>query len=231
MQPVAKRVMLVIGLLGLLLLAWQPAAAQDQGVAVITTPLEGAVVSGLVPIAGSATQPDFRRYEVAFAYSPNPTDTWFLIGEPATTPVANDVLARWDTSQVSDGLYSLRLRVFYGDSTFLETFVANVRVQNGTPTTPPPATLTPEPGAVATSTWLPTQPVILLPPTSTPRPSSTAPAAGGQAGGPPANGEPAINSRLIAAAFGAGVRLTLISFLLLTAYVSLRAALRARPRR
>jgi hypothetical protein len=32
-------------------------------------------------------------------------------------------------------------------------------------------------------------------------------------------------------AFAAGVRLTLISFLLLAAYVSLKAALRARPRR
>ncbi len=225
-----RRVALVLGLLCVLLRSSQPARAQDQGVAVMTTPLEGAVVSGLVPIAGSATHPEFRRYEVAFAYSPNPTDTWFLIGEAATTPVANDVLARWDTSQVSDGLYVLRLRVFYGNDTFLETLVPNVRVQNATPTPAPPATLTPEAG-LPTATSAPTQAVILLPPTSTPRPSPTAAAAGPDGGLPPADSAPPINGQLLAAAFGAGVRLTLIGFLLLAAYASLRAALRARPRR
>jgi hypothetical protein len=225
-----QRVALVLGLLSLLLWAPQPARAQDQGVAVITTPLEGAAVSGLVPIAGSATHPEFRRYEVAFAYSPNPTDTWFVIGGPATTPVANDVLVRWDTGQISDGLYILRLRVFYGNDTFLETFVPNIRVQNATPTPAPPATLTPEAG-LPTATVAPTQAVIALPPTSTPRPSPTAPAAGPDNRLPASDGAPPINGRLIAAAFGAGVRLTLIGFLLLAAYVSLRAALRARPRR
>src|SRR5689334_1694259 len=140
------------------------AHAQDQGVAVITSPLEGALLTGLVPITGSATHPQFTRYELAFGYSPNPTDTWFSLQAPATNQVINEVLGTWDTTQISDGLYVLRLRVFFADGAYLESFVANVRVQNSTapaltgvpPTEGPPPTETPAPTA--------TTPLIDLPP-------------------------------------------------------------------
>lgn len=209
--------------------------AQDQGLAVITSPLEGAGAGGIVPISGTATHPQFERYELAFAYSPNPTDTWFLISPRGTAPVVNEVLGRWDTSQISDGLYALRLRVFYADGAFLEALVGNVRVLNATPTpslgnAPPGPSPTPPLPATAT------QPVIILPPTSTPRATTVAalePNGGGDSSAPPAGGDggPRIGGGVIAVAFAAGVRLTLIAFLLLAAYVSLKAALRARPRR
>ena len=224
-----------------MLAAWAlaPAAAaspsaQDQGRAVITAPLEGSGAAGVMPISGTATHPEFQRYELSFAYSPNPTDTWFPIAPRGTAPVINEVLGRWDTSQISDGLYTLRLRVFYGDgSAFLEAVVGNIRVQNATPTpglgNPPPGP-SPTESVPATAT----QPVIVLPPTSTPRATTVAqPVGGGPVGPAPGDGGGAapISAGLVSTAFAAGVRLTLISFLLLAAYVSLRAALRARPRR
>ncbi len=132
-----RRIMrcLCFGLLGLMaLLPASGANAQTQGVAVITSPLDGAVLSGLVPITGTATHPQFQRYELAFAYSPNPTNTWFAIQPPVTTQVVNEIMGRWDTAQITDGLYSLRLRVYYSDTAYLEAFVQNVRVQNATPT-------------------------------------------------------------------------------------------------
>jgi hypothetical protein len=204
--------------------------AQEQGVAVITSPLEGATLTGLVPITGSATHPQFQRYELAFGYSPNPTDTWFSLQGPATSQVVNEILGRWDTTQITDGLYALRLRVFYGENAYLETFVANVRVQNTTPTAPPPL---PEPTtAVPAATITPgpthTAPAIALPPTATPR-ATTIAGGGPTGGGPPAPGAPIrINAGLVAAAFLAGVRMTFIAFLLLGAYASLRAVLRFR---
>jgi hypothetical protein len=230
-----------------LMLVWMPLAAawpapalagpyaQDQGLAVITSPLEGAGAAGILPISGTATHPQFERYELSFAYSPNPTDTWFPIAPRGTAPVVNEVLGRWDTSQISDGVYILRLRVFYGDGAFLEALVGAVRVQNATPT---PSLGNPPPGAEPTLA-LPataTQPVIVLPPTSTPRATTVAvlPGSGDEPGVPPPDaggGTPTISGGLIALAFAAGVRLTLIAFLLLAAYVSLKAALRARPRR
>src|SRR3989304_3628957 len=80
-MPRLQRVILVI----VLLCALPPAgvSAQDQGVAVITSPLDGAIVSGVVPISGAATHPQFQRYELAFGYSPDPTDTWFSLQDPA----------------------------------------------------------------------------------------------------------------------------------------------------
>jgi hypothetical protein len=209
--------------------------AQDQGLAVITSPLEGAGAAGILPISGTATHPQFQFYELAFAYSPNPTDTWFPISPRGTAPVVNEVLGRWDTSQISDGVYTLRLRVFYADGAFLEALVNNVRVQNGTPTpalgNPPGPTPTEALPATAT------QPIIVLPPTSTPRATTVAVESGGSDSGggpvsPPAgDGGPRLSTGLVGLAFASGVRLTLIGFLLLAAYVSLRAALRARPRR
>jgi hypothetical protein len=236
------RLILAVSLLALAALAPSASQAasplpQDQGLAVITSPLEGAGAAGLLPISGTATHPQFERYELSFAYSPNPTDTWFPIAPRGTAPVVNELLGRWDTSQISDGLYTLRLRVFYADGAFLEAFVGNLRVQNATPTPPfGPGTEvagpSPTPAVPATAT----QPVIVLPPTSTPRATTVAVVVNGSTGNPsaPADNEaggPRFTGGLIGVAFAAGVRLTLISFLLLAAYASLKAALRARPRR
>lgn len=211
--------------------------AQDQGVAAITAPLEGAVVSGLVPVIGTATHPQFQRYELAFGYDPNPTDTWFSLGEPFASQIVNEVLGSWDTTGLTDGTYLLRLRVYWSDHDFLETFVRRVRVQNATPTaalTAPAAGATGTPPLPPSASTTPAaasgaQPVIALPPTSTPRPT---PGPAGLVGG---SGSPVIATRLnatmIAAAFLNGVRLTLVIFALLGAYTGLRAIVRSRRRR
>ena len=208
------------------------ANAQTQGVAVITSPLDGAILNGLVPITGTATHPQFQHYELAFAYSPNPTNAWFPLQAPVNTQVVNEIIGRWDTTQISDGLYSLRLRVYYSGTAYLEAFVQNVRVENATPTAQVAAPTTPTaPVAItlpplATATPTPTAPGIQLPPTSTPL-------AGGVANSnlPPDAGAGRINATVIGQAFLAGVRLTVVCFLLLAAYASIRAVLRLRPRR
>jgi hypothetical protein len=235
-----RRMTLVVLLMGALqsARALQPrsAHAQDLGVAAIAAPLEGAVVSGLVPILGTATHPQFQRYELAFGYDPNPTDTWFSIGEPDTSQVVNDVLGSWDTAGLTDGAYVLRLRVYWSDRDFLETFVRRVRIQNATPTatstprvaaatgTPPPPSASTAPAAGAG-----TQPVIALPPTSTPRPTLGPVGLVGSGGGPVITTR--LNAKMIVGAFLDGVRLTAIIFTLLGAYTGLRALVRSRWRR
>ena len=231
-----RRIRLFLSLFVLVCGALVPAhraSAQTQGVAVITSPLDGAILNGLVPITGTATHPQFQRYELAFAYSPNPTGTWFPLQAAVNTQVVNEIIGRWDTTQISDGLYTLRLRVFYSDTAYLEAFVQNVRVQNATSTTVVSAPETPTPPVaitlppLATATATPTAPGIELPPT-------TAPLSGGTGGGsalPPDTGITRINAAVIGQAFLAGVRLTVVCFLLLAAYASVRAALRLRPRR
>jgi hypothetical protein len=210
--------------------------AQDQGVAVITSPLEGAILSGLVPVTGTATHPEFQRYELSFAYSPNPTDTWFPLQPPAVTQVVNEIIGRWDTTLISDGVYTLRLRVYFSDTAYLEAFVPNIRVQNSAPTQPPPAATPgsptpPDVDITLPATPTPTAPGIDLPPTATAQPTVVAGQAGGPSGPPATGGAIRINGVLIGTAFLAGVRLTLISFVILGAYAALRAVLRMRPRR
>jgi len=63
-----------------------------QAAAIITAPAPGDAVTGSVNITGTATHPQLTRYEVAFAYDPNPTDTWFELQPPSTNSVTDGVL-------------------------------------------------------------------------------------------------------------------------------------------
>lgn len=155
-------------------------ARQAEGEPAVTAPRPFETLAGVVNILGTANHPALRRYEVAFAYDPNPTNTWFTFAESAQ-PVTGGVLAVWDTTAIADGVYAVRVRVFWGErNTLAETVIPGLRVQNIEPTAPPPPTATP---IVLPAT--PTPPVellprpteaalIVLPPTSTPRPTTPA---------------------------------------------------------
>jgi hypothetical protein len=145
------------------------AAPLQQG-AVITSPQDRDVVRGLLVIKGTATHPNFWKYEVYFAPEPNPNDQWQLLGLHEMQ-VTDGRLETWDTSLVPDGTYSLRLRVVRGDGNYAEYYVRQISVVNVQPTETPTSTPTP----LATRTPLPPTPTVIIeqPPTSTPRPTST----------------------------------------------------------
>jgi len=220
-----KRIMAAV--IGLAVLFIQPVHAQTGGAALITAPMDSATVSGIVTILGTASNPQFLRYELAFSYSPNPTDTWFSIQDPAKTQVVNEVLGRWDTTGITDGVYILRLRVYSSERQFQEAFVRGVRVQNTAPTAAP-ATPTPPPAPKA-ATSTPT-PVILLPPTSTPRPTQAVVSA--NLSSPPAGPPPSwLDADVIRRALIDGAALTGVVFGLLGLYAGLKAVVRYRPGR
>jgi hypothetical protein len=226
-----------LALAGLLALAvsgpLRQAHAQETGPAILTAPLPGATLSGVVAILGTAAHPRFQRYELAFGYDPDPTDTWFSIQEPVTTPMPAGLLGRWDTTAIADGLYVLRLRVYTSDREYIETLVRGVRVQNQAPT-PPPATIPPAtslpaaPGTPAVQVQpTATAPLIALPPAPTARPTAGA-------GGNLNQGRSAgagLSAQALSVAFGAGVQLTVVLFALLGAYLAMRAAAQAILRR
>jgi hypothetical protein len=78
---------------------------------------------------------------VWFGYAEDATGTWFPIGESVDTPVIDGRLALWDTLGLTDGDYSLMLRVWLQDGRALEAVVSGVRVRNYTtvPTAAPAA--------------------------------------------------------------------------------------------
>ncbi len=113
---------------------------------------------------------------VAFAYDDNPLGTWFLIST-SDSPIHNAEIAQWDTTQISDGFYQLRVMVRRSDGTSVEQRVKNLRVRNYTPietNTPAPATATTV--AVITQSIEPainlTQTYTVIPASKTPLPTN-----------------------------------------------------------
>jgi hypothetical protein len=144
--------------------------------AVITSPRDRAVVRDKVSIRGTATHPEFWKYEVAYGPEPNPGDQWVLIGAVHETQVVDNVLETWDTTLLPDGNYSLRLRVVRRDGNYDEYFVREIAVANAQPTdTPTAPAVTPTP--TNTPTPLPPTPTIVIElpvlPSPTPRPLPT----------------------------------------------------------
>ena len=149
-----------------------PAQALGQ----ISSPRDRATVRGQVPVEGSATHPQFQKYELHFGPEPNPNEQWTPVsGSPFTVPVVQGRLALWDTSIVPDGLYSLRLRLVRMDGNYDEYFVRGIQVANSRPTETPTPDTSPTP-ARPTETPTPTPTVLIGVPTMsspTPKPSTT----------------------------------------------------------
>jgi len=148
----------------LLLLLHSPVLAQvgQPGAPGINDPLPGDVLQGVVNIVGTTDITGFSSAEIAFSYNDDTTSTWFLI---ATTngPSTDQLLTTWDTSSITDGTYTLRLRVILTDSEHLDILDPGLRVRNYTPIeTPTPAPTAPQATALPTIT-----------PTETPFPTPT----------------------------------------------------------
>jgi hypothetical protein len=173
----SRKPLMVMLLLGILI--FQPfsslllAAPSTQEQPGISSPRNGAVVRGVVSIVGTATHPEFWKYEIYYAPEPNPTDQWVFVGTVHETPVENGQLETWNTTTISDGVYSLRLRVVRRDGNYVEYTVTGIIVANATPTDTP----TPEASSTPENTPTPPPPTptpeIVQPPTATPRPSPT----------------------------------------------------------
>ncbi len=129
------------------LLAWslqaEPASAQAPGSQVsIRSPQTGEALQGQVTITGTSDVAGFVSAEVSFAYANDPTDTWFLIAA-SSRPVRDGTLAIWDTTTITDGLYTLRLRVTLADGSYVDVTVPDLRVRNYTPVETDTPTLVP----------------------------------------------------------------------------------------
>ena len=116
-----------------------PAAAVVPAVE-ISSPQAGQVLQGNVKINGAVSGQGFVSGEVFYAYAQSENATWFLIGS-FTQPVANETMAVWDTSTISDGDYQIKVVVKYQNGDTKETILNPVLVRNYTVTQ---STATPE---------------------------------------------------------------------------------------
>jgi hypothetical protein len=165
MKYMRANVLVLVLTLVLFLAAWQGVMAappwQGGDLALITAPKSNDVVRGQVAIMGSATHSQFQFYKVEYALEPVGGDeSWGIVGAIREQPVLNGQLETWDTTEIPDGSYSLRLRVVRLDGNYDEALISQVVVANALPEEP---TETPTPEASLTPTITPTP----LPPTPT----------------------------------------------------------------
>lgn len=105
--------------------AW---AQPGESLARIVTPVRDQTLRGNVTIQGSATSPVFSRYELAYAQEPDLAN-WIVIGG-AVQPVEAGMLGAWNTRPLPDGKYALRLQVFGADGSVNEAIVRNLTLAN-----------------------------------------------------------------------------------------------------
>ena len=161
------RSLIILAAIGAALIVAPVRLPAALGTATIADPQPGQALRGVVLIRGTAQQPAFDHYEVSFSYEPNPTADWFAIEAAGGSPVQNGQLASWDTTQIADGAYQLRLRVFSNDGGApLEFVTAGLAVANSVPL--------PTASATSPSTAVATVPITEAPaPTTTPAVASS----------------------------------------------------------
>ncbi len=193
----------------------------QAALALITSPAEGQSIAGMVYITGTAAGPSFARYEIAFAYEPNPTDTWFEMQPPSAAQVAAGTLAVWDTRSIADGIYMIRLRVYSTDSqTPAEAIVHRVIVQNAAPT----------PALPNVPTQAPTS-APQLPSLAAPVESNTSIPAVPSVPSVPSSPAPSLDLAPFSSAFCSGIYITFGAFLILGTYAALRDRIKRPIRR
>jgi hypothetical protein len=100
-----------------------------QSSPIITAPLPGEVLQGLVVVTGVTDIAGFVSSELEFAHSNDPTTTWFFIAQ-SDQPVQYGTLSVWDTTIIADGEYDLRLRIHLSNGSHLDVMVPGLQVRN-----------------------------------------------------------------------------------------------------
>lgn len=89
--------------------AYSSLTSGEPMTAIITSPNNGAEISGQFPIQGTASGPSFGQWILDCGPGHDPT-TWTTIAD-GFAPVVRGTLATWDVTNVTSGLHTLRLRV------------------------------------------------------------------------------------------------------------------------
>lgn len=234
-------------LVGLVIALIWPALLMAQGRNGITEPAGEDTVSGIVIISGTAVDPSFMRYELAFRRRANPDWIVFAQGDRS---IIEGTLAVWDTTVgretvpvFPDGTYQLRLRVVRTDYNYEEYFVTNIIVSNDESTPTPTATInesspTLEAGDSLSGTSLPAGgPLPSLTPFPTPLPRATpvnsisrsrdvVDQINGEENGGVLNQITSVDTSSFGRAFWRGVTLVALAFAALAIYLFFRGAFR-----
>jgi hypothetical protein len=223
----------MLRLFTLLIFAWtfSPAAFRaslqqeptgEPPIMVIRSPVAGQALQGSVPIVVELPADSVQAIEASFAYAGDERETWFLIDQ-ISEPDESGELAAWDTTTLTDGVYTLQLSIEMenGDRQIIQ--VAGLRVRNYTPvetnTPAPPAQAEPEETIEGPSASQ--EPASLLTATiwATPEPLAGLGGSAGTSSPEPLPTNPAqISNQAVMASLGKGALAAALGFLLLAIY-------------
>jgi hypothetical protein len=158
--PLFLIAIILIGLSAMVLRGALAAPPAQGDLSLITSPQNNAIVRGQVPILGSATHPQFQFYKVEVAHEPPSDENFAIVGAIHEDQVVDGQLELWDTTQLPDGSYTLRLRVVRLDGNYSEYSVVQVVVANAQPTETPTPSASPTP--TISPTPLPPTPTIII---------------------------------------------------------------------
>ncbi|MFC1965282.1 Ig-like domain-containing protein, partial [Chloroflexota bacterium] len=104
-------------------------------IGVVTYPLEGDNIGGVINILGTAWDRNFNSYQVFFGVGAD-ASSWIPITQAINTTVTSGPLGQWDTRSLDGGLYSLKLVVVDKPpaSNQYENVISPVRVDPEEPT-------------------------------------------------------------------------------------------------
>lgn len=106
-----------------------PAPTNDT---LITSPANYSYVKGVVNITGTVQTDDMTSYRIQIGPGLNPV-SWLQIGEDNTRKISNRKIADWDTNEIEDGLYAMRLMVIR-ENFQVDSHTIQVSVDNTLPT-------------------------------------------------------------------------------------------------
>jgi hypothetical protein len=149
-------------------------AQSDRTDVSFSYPVDGSTISGTIQISGTVIDPAFQYYELAYATSSQANSAWTSLQPPVAQQVQGGILGLWDTTQVADGAYSLRLRLIRQDGSNLDA-VIGIQITNASPTPLPTIVpvLTPTAFIILPTAGPSPTPLIIQPPTRTPLPTVT----------------------------------------------------------
>ena len=115
-------------------------------------PDNGAVVRGVTPVVatvnGTSDNP-YVRFELYWSPAGMEDWNWLTVG---SQQMWQQPIYEWDTTQLPDGLYDLRLRIVYRDANYSEYYLRNLSIANaGAPVlafAPPAGLVSPRSGSV-----------------------------------------------------------------------------------